>query len=162
MRRRELLRSWKPWLGVLAAGAGWPTLARWLHLEPAAADETWVDAGKLGDLPEDGWEPRRLAVRRRDHWRESVRSETVYLRRRGEAVEALSAVCPHGGCLVRQQADAFACPCHQGRFDSDGGRVEGPARRGLDPLPVRIGRGRVQVRHRLFRGGISDREPVAG
>jgi Rieske Fe-S protein len=162
MRRRELLRSWKLWGAAMAAGGGWPTLWRWLRPETPAPDEAWVDAGALRDLPEDAWQARKLEVRRRDRWRESVRSETVYLRRSGDAVEALSAICPHSGCLVRQQGDAFACPCHGGRFDSEGALLEGPARRDLDPLPIRFERGRVQVRHQLFRTGIPERDPVAG
>jgi Rieske Fe-S protein len=162
MKRRELLRSWKLWAGVIAAGAGWPTLMRWLRPAPQDGDETWVDAGRLRDLAEGAWEARHLELRRRDRWRESVRAETVYLRRRGAELVALSAVCPHSGCLVRRQPDAFTCPCHRGRFDSEGVFVEGPARRGLDPLPVRVERGRVQVRHRAFRGGIPGREPVSG
>jgi len=162
VNRRELLRSWRLWAAALAAGAAGPTLTRWLRpVEPTPA-ETWVDAGRLGELDPDGWRVRNLEVRRRDRWRETVRAETVYLRRRGDEVEALSAVCPHGGCLVRATDGAFSCPCHGGRFDAEGARVAGPPRRGLDPLPVRVERGRIQVRHRVFRAGVAEREPVSG
>lgn len=46
---------------------------------------------------------------------------------------ALSAECPHAGCLVSGvEPDAFRCPCHGSRFARDGRLLGGPADR---PLP---------------------------
>lgn len=52
-----------------------------------------------------------------------------------------SAVCPHQRCTV---GSSFVCPCHGSRFESTTGKViGGPARRDLDPYPVRVADGTV-------------------
>ncbi len=51
-------------------------------------------------------------------------------------------VCPHLGCSVNSNPEpktGFTCPCHNGRFQCDGSRVEeagyeNPAARGMDSL----------------------------
>jgi cytochrome b6-f complex iron-sulfur subunit len=49
---------------------------------------------------------------------------------------AVSAVCTHLGCVVRQDNDGFICPCHGSRFDSAGAVTHGPAPKGLPWLAV--------------------------
>ncbi len=44
---------------------------------------------------------------------------------------ALDAHCPHLGCLIRPQDDAWICPCHGSRFNASGERVAGGAPRNL-------------------------------
>jgi thiosulfate dehydrogenase [quinone] large subunit len=53
---------------------------------------------------------------------------------------AYSAICPHQGCTVQfvSPSDGFACPCHGSRFDAQGRVVNGPASRGLSPIPVAV------------------------
>lgn len=60
----------------------------------------------------------------------------------GEVV-AFSAVCPHEGCSVAPDGDAFSCPCHGSQFDLSGEVTRGPARSGLDSLAVRVQDGQV-------------------
>jgi len=57
----------------------------------------------------------------------------------GEFV-ALSAVCTHLGCIVKWQADKgeFLCPCHGGRFSSQGEVLGGPPPSPLETLPVNL------------------------
>jgi len=63
----------------------------------------------------------------------------VILRRRGGAVSALSARCPHLGCTVaRLEGEELVCACHGSRFDLDGKLREGPAGEGLRPLTVEM------------------------
>jgi Rieske Fe-S protein len=40
---------------------------------------------------------------------------------------AVSAVCPHLGCIVAPMSGGFSCPCHGSRFGADGKVVQGPA-----------------------------------
>lgn len=60
----------------------------------------------------------------------------VFVGRDEGGLYALSAVCTHLGCIVREEGAGFACPCHGSRYDDDGRVVDGPAPRGL--VPVRL------------------------
>jgi cytochrome b6-f complex iron-sulfur subunit len=53
-----------------------------------------------------------------------------------EGVYAVSRVCTHLGCLVKEGPEGFLCPCHGSRFASDGALVKGPAPSGLPWLAV--------------------------
>lgn len=60
-------------------------------------------------------------------------------------VAAFSAVCPHQGCTVLPEGEAFACPCHGSQFAADGAVTAGPARAGLVPVPVAVTDGAVSL-----------------
>ncbi|WP_336003435.1 FAD-dependent oxidoreductase [Halorientalis halophila] len=51
-------------------------------------------------------------------------------------LHAVSAVCPHMGCLVEWNDGerSWDCPCHGSRFDVDGAVLDTPAVDGLDPV----------------------------
>ncbi len=53
-------------------------------------------------------------------------------------LHAVSAVCPHMGCLVdwNDAERTWDCPCHGSRFDFDGSVLEGPAKDGLSDLDL--------------------------
>jgi len=76
------------------------------------------------------------------------------------SLRALSSVCPHLGCAVGydDKADQFACPCHTSAFAKDGARLTGPAKRGMDPLPVEEKDGQVMVTYKSYRPDIAERE----
>jgi cytochrome b6-f complex iron-sulfur subunit len=44
---------------------------------------------------------------------------------------AISAICTHLGCTVRQGGPGFACPCHGSEYDKNGNVVQGPAPKSL-------------------------------
>lgn len=58
----------------------------------------------------------------------------VFVVRRGNTFQAMSAVCTHLGCTVNRDASGqgYRCPCHGSVFDQDGRVVSGPAPK---PLP---------------------------
>lgn len=46
-----------------------------------------------------------------------------------EGIKAMSMICTHLGCIVKEKddGDGFICPCHGSRFDSTGKVIGGPA-----------------------------------
>jgi menaquinol-cytochrome c reductase iron-sulfur subunit len=106
-----------------------------------------------------------IAAAQRDAWgtRDRVAVGSVWLSKdRSGNVTALSAVCPHLGCAINydDRSDRFRCPCHASSFGRDGARETGPAKRGMDPLPVRVAEGRVKVTFLRFRPDVAERTPV--
>jgi Rieske Fe-S protein len=163
MDRRTLLTSWQGLAGWLAAALAWPPLqlfVRGSRGAPGPASDVWGDLGFASRVVEGPWQARTIRLEARDRWRRDVREELVYVRRRAGEVEAVSAVCPHSGCLVRERAEGFDCPCHKSFFDADGRPREGPSLRPLDRLAVKTERGRVLVRYRRFRPGVASSEPI--
>ena len=51
----------------------------------------------------------------------------VAIFRDAAGVVAISTVCTHLGCIVKQSATGFSCPCHGSQFAPDGAVVKGPA-----------------------------------
>jgi Rieske Fe-S protein len=96
-------------------------------------------------LPEAIGRPRRISVPipTADRWQLRMEQFPAFLIRRSDApgdCYALSAVCPHSGCVVDYQAreQQFNCPCHRASFAVDGSKLTGPSPRGLDPLPLEL------------------------
>ncbi len=50
-----------------------------------------------------------------------------FLYRDYEGFYAISAVCPHLGCVVRRSEGSYECPCHGSKFNDDGTVARGPA-----------------------------------
>ena len=157
-------------LGAIACGASvaalavWPLGAAVLGTSEVDAHEApWVDLAAASALAEG--EPVKAfpSGQRRDGWTVAAHElSPVWLVRRGGAVQAFSAVCPHLGCLVDRRPDApgWACPCHDSRFGPDGACLGGPSPRGLDPLPVKLEKGRVLVQILEFTTGTAARKAV--
>jgi len=74
-------------------------------------------------------------------------SAAVLLKKQDGSVVALSAVCPHLGCIVQweQNKQDFLCPCHAGYFTSDGAVISGPPPRALAKLPFTVANNIVTV-----------------
>ena len=53
-----------------------------------------------------------------------------------EGIGALSLVCTHLGCIIRDTGEGFTCPCHGSKFDGIGNVIGGPAPRSLRWLAV--------------------------
>jgi cytochrome b6-f complex iron-sulfur subunit len=74
-------------------------------------------------------------------------SSAVVVKTKAGDVIALSAVCTHLGCIVQWEKDQqdFLCPCHAGRYASNGSVVAGPPPRPLAKLPVSVAEGKITV-----------------
>ena len=55
-------------------------------------------------------------------------------------VRAFSSICTHLGCRVQWDPvqGNFLCPCHMGRFDTDGEVIAGPPPTTLPSFPTRV------------------------
>lgn len=62
------------------------------------------------------------------------RSVAVF--RDASGVWAVSTICTHLGCIVKQEGAGFACPCHGSQFKLDGAVTKGPAPKALPWLAV--------------------------
>jgi Rieske Fe-S protein len=148
-----------PVMGLVIAPAHTPSP---LAARGGAAEGGWSTVARLDDLVVGEFVQVPVIGSEVDAWSASPdrRLGAVWLVRRSagtDAVEALSAVCPHLGCLIDKQGDHFNCPCHVSSFSADGRALEGPSPRGMDPIEVRVREGNVMVRWVRFRLGVADR-----
>jgi cytochrome b6-f complex iron-sulfur subunit/menaquinol-cytochrome c reductase iron-sulfur subunit len=167
VNRRKLLANAAVGAGIAAAGAAvWPLAAAATDTsagEPPG-EAPWIDVGAEKELRRGA--PLKAALRAsvRDGFFTTLQDlGAVWLIRSAAGIAALSATCPHLGCGIVVRNDGqpgFACPCHDSRFHADGVLEKGPAARGMDPLPVRVAEGRVQVQAVRFAPGVSARRRV--
>ncbi|MEO5358153.1 MAG: Rieske 2Fe-2S domain-containing protein [Nitrospirae bacterium YQR-1] len=71
----------------------------------------------------------------------------VYIVNNTKKIYALSPVCTHLGCLVtyNRHKNEFSCPCHGGRYDTEGTVLGGPPPEPLTRLPLKIENGHVFI-----------------
>ncbi len=77
---------------------------------------------ELAQIPEQGW----------------VAVGAAFLRRTPDGLEARSSRCTHMGCPVQLAQSGFVCPCHNGRYDSDGRNIGGPPPKPMEKVVVEI------------------------
>lgn len=67
-------------------------------------------------------------------------SDLIAVRVGESEVRVFSSVCTHLGCAVQwdPQEGNFLCPCHMGRFDTNGNVTEGPPPAPLPSFAVRL------------------------
>lgn len=65
---------------------------------------------------------------------------SFYLVQNTDGLLALSRTCTHMGCKVpwNQGEECFHCPCHNSKFDRNGVRTAGPAKRPLDLIKLAV------------------------
>jgi cytochrome b6-f complex iron-sulfur subunit/menaquinol-cytochrome c reductase iron-sulfur subunit len=167
MNRRKLLATLTTGAGVAAAGAAvWPlaVAATDTSGNEARGDAPWIDVAAERELRPGAAIKVALRAPIRDGFFTTLQDlGAAWLLRRADGPVALSATCPHLGCGIVPRSDGlqgFACPCHDSRFRPDGELEKGPAARGMDPLPVRIVEGRVQIQAVRFAPAIAARRRV--
>ncbi|HEY3355713.1 MAG TPA: Rieske (2Fe-2S) protein [Polyangia bacterium] len=107
---------------VAAAAAGLGVTARLLI--PTARAAPAIRAGRPDQFP-----PHSLRL---------LGKEPIFILREESGFAALSARCPHLGCLVQRRGTGYTCPCHGSEFDERGAVLRGAARRGLRWLRVDV------------------------
>jgi len=114
----------------------------------------WTKVDVIAPVIADAWTTARDVV-----------LGAAWVRRPSESkLVALSASCPHLGCAVGWDVAAagFLCPCHNSRWNGDGELVgnDGPAKRALDPLPIEVKDGRLQLTWVRYKLDSATREPA--
>ena len=165
--RRTVLRSWQALAGAVAGLAAIPAglffaLGARVKGSVSGPGPDWIDLGLAAEVSEGPWKARRFRREIDDRWKRTIVDESIYLRRRGASVEAVSAICTHTGCLVQRAASGFGCPCHKSDFDEEGKPISGPAPRALDRLETKIEGERLKLRFVKFRPGLDKPEPMVG
>ncbi len=74
-----------------------------------------------------------------------VAAAIAWVGRDDDGYFAMSAICPHLGCTLRQDESAFACPCHGSRFNHKGDVTHGPATSPMQYLAVTIQSGNLLI-----------------
>ncbi len=167
-------RSFFLWLigiGTVAMGALLSVPLVEYVLYPVFATTTsrsWSPLGDSSDYASITTPNRKDAVTKQvDGWRESIAKKPVYVvkGKRQPSIngtEVLTAVCPHLGCDVPWVAaeNKFHCPCHGSEFAADGSLLRGPATRGMDTLPIRVEKGKLETLYEYFQALLSYKKVI--
>lgn len=124
--------------GVIGFVVALPAVA--YLLDPAfktGAKEAWVPIGKIADMQVGTPYPFSFTRVQVNGWERTSTSHGGFVIRRSENPSDLvifNSRCTHLGCTVNYKADAqaFICPCHDGKFGLDGKVLGGPPPRPLD------------------------------
>ena len=76
-----------------------------------------------------------------------VEKSKFYIYKDGDYIDIFNAHCTHMGCILNfdKTTKQFNCPCHKSRFDIDGTKLRGPAKRDLDKITFKIKNRTLQV-----------------
>ncbi len=124
--------------GVIGAAVGLPAVA--YLLDPAfksGGKEAWISIGKVADMQINkpyAFSFTRVQV---NGWERTSTSHGGFAIRKSDNpkdITILNSRCTHLGCTInwKEDAQAFICPCHDGKFGADGKVLGGPPPRPLD------------------------------
>ena len=132
--------------GVFASIGG--AAFRFLRPRIGAASDRWLDVAILSELGGPYPLGKKIVAEHIAGWAATTEEHNVFVLP-AKNNQVLSAICPHEGCEVvwEQNRNRFSCPCHESYFTADGARISGPSPRDLDPLPVRVQDGKLQVQY---------------
>ena len=132
--------------GVIASVGG--AAFRFLRPRLFAATDAWLDVASVSELTGPQPLTRKIVAEHIAGWAITTEEHNVFVLP-AKNNQVLSTICPHEGCEVvwEQATNRFSCPCHESYFAADGARISGPSPRGLDPLPMRVQDGKLQVQY---------------
>jgi menaquinol-cytochrome c reductase iron-sulfur subunit len=111
-------------------------------------EQRWVSVAWEEDLKLDGLQELRYSIIKQDAWLKVNAKKSAYiLRKEGNDYVVVSSVCTHLGCSVHlnSQKNEFMCPCHGGRFDTNGNVLGGPPSKPLIHLKTKVENGRLFI-----------------
>jgi Rieske Fe-S protein len=101
----------------------------------------WLDFGAAEDLKPGSFEMLSYEFMVKDGWLVLPQRGFVWAKNEADGkIKVFSSTCTHLACNVIWQEDAkiFECPCHSGRFDSNGQPIAGPPTKPLIVLEHKI------------------------
>ncbi len=122
--RRDFLKLLTNALFGLSGLLGLGGLVRFFSYQPAPSQPTEFDLGNAADFP-SGSRTLRLDI-------------PAAICNNAGKYSAYSLTCTHLGCIVEEDGEGFACPCHGSRFAEGGSVLEGPAKEPLHRLRVEV------------------------
>jgi len=131
--RRDFLKLARDGFLTLSGTLAFVGFLRFLDFDPNPATKTKFDLGSADNYP--------------------LGSQTVFpeipaiLIHAESGFSALSLTCTHLGCTLEPEADGFACPCHNSRFDADGNVTHGPATKSLALLHIELTENNILTLH---------------
>lgn len=185
--RRRFIHASLALMGGIAASLVYPVFRYLIHPITKQLERLWVPLKLRGPLKEDVPLFISYTVKRREGYLEETISKGVWLLKPSKALVmkiaarkenlefpdlgwanrigdpvAFSTKCTHLGCNVRwvPEEGQFICACHNSHFKLDGEVISGPAPRGLDTLPLRTDRGRIEIMDVEFRAGRKEKKPA--
>jgi cytochrome b6-f complex iron-sulfur subunit len=124
LSRRDFLKLIRNGFLSLSGGLAVASLIRFLSFESNPAPQTEYDLGSTSNFPLNS----RMVI--------SDPPALVIHNEKGFA--ALSLLCTHLGCTVKEDLQGFECPCHGSRFFEDGTVRNGPAKKPLQHLQIQV------------------------
>ncbi|MCA9411315.1 MAG: ubiquinol-cytochrome c reductase iron-sulfur subunit [Candidatus Omnitrophica bacterium] len=159
MQRRSFFQSFVAFVGsiVLAAVGLGTAIVQGVGsvLHGKGKDENWIKVDEIDHLLPGQPQERTISFRTKDGWEEKTEHQKVLIIYKDGEPVAHSPSCPHLDCPVSlvPEAEKFICKCHMSYFDAKGDVIEGPAPRGLDPLPTKIEDGVLYCRWVRYQSG---------
>jgi Rieske Fe-S protein len=139
MSRRDFIKVTTGILGgLIGAAVGVPAIV--YLLDPAfksGEKEAWIPIGKVADMEVGRPYPFSFTRVQVNGWERTSTSHGGFVIRRSDDPKdlyILNSRCTHLACTVnwKDEAQAFICPCHDGKFNKDGIVLAGPPPRPLD------------------------------
>jgi Rieske Fe-S protein len=112
MQRRNFIRRLAGMIASVAGAiAGITYLGQFAQKQKGPSKK--IKIGKVQDYPVDTYS--------------YLEDPKIFIYRDHEAMKAVSAVCTHLGCTIKETSEGFECPCHGSCYSKDGKVISGPA-----------------------------------
>lgn len=124
LSRRDFLKLARNGFLYLSGGLAIGGFLRFLDYDPNPGPKTEFDLGPASNYPLNS--------------RTFLSDPPAVLLHTEKGFSALSLICTHLGCTVKNNIAGFACPCHGSRYDKGGNVTHGPAEKHLNILRVEV------------------------